>query len=145
MKFGAKRSFNSRRALRGAGFTLAEVLAALVFMAIVIPVIIEAMHIASRAGTVAARKSEAALVAQRVLSENLVMTNWTQGNQSGIIAQGRRKFNYELKSDPWAPDGQNAIRQLTATVHFSAQNRDFTVSMATLVDTTVLTGTNGTQ
>ena len=39
-----------------AGFTLAEVLAALVFMAILIPVALEGLSIASRAGEVAARK-----------------------------------------------------------------------------------------
>jgi len=69
MKFGAPRNRPAR--LRPAGpasaFTLAEVLAALLFMAIVIPVAIEGMHIASLAGTVAARKGEAARVAQRLL------------------------------------------------------------------------------
>ena len=49
-----------------AAFTLAEVLAALLFMAIVIPAAIEGLHIASLAGTVAARKGEAARVAQCV-------------------------------------------------------------------------------
>src|SRR5262245_13838541 len=44
-------------------FTLAEVLAAMVFMAILIPVAMEGLSIATRAGEVAARKSEAALVA----------------------------------------------------------------------------------
>ena len=65
MKFATRRTSPRRRC---AGFTLAEVLAALLFMAIVIPTAIEAMHLASRAGSVAARKSEAAVVAQRVLS-----------------------------------------------------------------------------
>jgi len=146
MKFGTPRIINLRRrnAANG-GFTLAEVLAALLFMAIVIPVVIEGMHLASRAGAVAARKSEAALVAQRVLNENLVTTNFSQSIQSGTISQGRRQFNYELKSEPWTLDGQNAIRQLTATVHFTAQNRQFDVSMSTLVDSTILSGTNGTR
>jgi hypothetical protein len=91
---------------------------------------------------VAARKSEAAQVAQRVLSENLVTTNWEQNVQSGTISQGRRQFRYELKSDPWTMDSANAIRQLTVTVHFTAQNRDCTVAMSTLVDTTTPTSTN---
>ena len=46
--------------VRAAAFTLAEVLAALLFMAIVIPAAVEGLHIASLAGTVAARKGEAA-------------------------------------------------------------------------------------
>jgi len=145
MKFGTPKTNHHHRPARCGGFTLAEVLAALLFMAIVIPVVIEGMHLASRAGAVAARKSEAALVAQRVLSENLVTTNISQSIQSGTISQGRRQFNYELKSEPWSLDRQNAIRQLTATVHFTAQNRQFDVSMSTLVDSTVASGTNGTQ
>ena len=45
---------------RFAAFTLAEALAALAFLAIVIPVAIEALHLASLAGVVAQRKVAAA-------------------------------------------------------------------------------------
>ncbi len=74
------------------GFTLAEVLAALVFMAIVIPVALQGLSIASRAGEVAARKSEAALVAERILNENIVTTNWDKTVQNGTVRQGIRDF-----------------------------------------------------
>src|ERR1035438_6697198 len=84
MKFGAPTSRAPR--LFTAGFTLAEVLAALLFMAIVIPAAIEGMHIASLAGTVAARKGEAARVAQRLLTETLITTNWNQSAQSAALA-----------------------------------------------------------
>ncbi|MGH8024911.1 MAG: PulJ/GspJ family protein, partial [Limisphaerales bacterium] len=50
------------------GFTLAETLAALVFMAIIIPAAVEALHVASGAGEIAVRKGEAARVADRVLN-----------------------------------------------------------------------------
>src|SRR5436190_9997237 len=69
------------------GFTLAEVMAALVFMAIVIPVALSALRIAARAGEVAARKSEAALVAERILNENIVTTNWDKAVQNGTVRQ----------------------------------------------------------
>src|ERR1039457_1486662 len=93
-----------------AGFTLAEVLAALLFMAIVIPVAIEGMHVASRAGTVSERKGEAARVAQRLLAENLVTTNLNQAVQVGTLTEGQREFNWTLHSDPWNQDpNQNVI------------------------------------
>jgi len=85
-------------------FTLAEVLAALVFMAILIPVALEALSIATRAGEVAARKGEAALVAERVLNENVVTTNWNNSVQSGTIRQGIREFRWTLHNDPWNED-----------------------------------------
>ncbi len=117
------------------GFTLAEVLAALLFMAIVIPVAIEAMHISSRAGSVAARKSEAARVAQRVLNENLVTTNWNQSVQSGTMTEGQREFRYTLHSGNWNEDATATyIRQLSVEVFFTVQNSEYSVRMSTLVD-----------
>ena len=118
-----------------AGFTLAEVLAALLFMAIVIPVAVEGLHTASLAGTVAERKGQAARVAQRLLTESLVTTNWNQSAQSGTLTEGQRQFRYTLRSDPWNQDpSQNVIRLLSVEVKFTAQNRDFSVRMSTLAD-----------
>jgi hypothetical protein len=118
-----------------AGFTLAEVLAALLFMAIVIPVALEGLHIASRAGEVAARKSEAALVAERILSESLVTTNWNKTLQSGTLVEGAREFRWTLRSDPWNQDpNQNVIRQLSVEVVYMAQGQDYSVRLCSLVD-----------
>jgi len=128
---------HARRIGPAAAFTLAEVLAALVFMAIVIPVALDAMHIASRAGTVAARKGEAARVAQRLLAETLVTTNWNQSVQSGTLTEGQRQFNWTMHNDPWTQDpSQNVIRQLTVEVKFAAQSQDYSVRLSTLVDST---------
>jgi type II secretory pathway pseudopilin PulG len=118
-----------------AAFTLAEVLAALLFMAIVIPVAIEGMSTASRAGTVAQRKGEAARVAQRLLAESLVTTNWNQSAQSGTLTEGLRQFSWTMRNDPWNQDpSQNVIRQLSVEVTFTAQNKPYSVRMSTLVD-----------
>ena len=126
---------NSARRRSTAGFTLAEVLAALLFMAIVIPAAIEGLHIASLAGTVATRKGEAARVAQRLLMENLVTTNWSQSAQSGTMTEGQRQFRWTMRTDPWTQDpNQNVILQLSVDVKFTAQNRDYSVRMSTLVD-----------
>ena len=112
MKFTA--ATNKRRA----AFTLAEVLAALMFMAIVIPVAVEALRTASLAGEVARRKSSAARIADRVLNESIVTTNWVGGTQSGTITEGVNQFQWTLKSQ-MTPD--NTMEQLTAVVKFPAQ------------------------
>jgi hypothetical protein len=128
----------SRSAVNGrSAFTLAEVLASLVFMAILIPVALEALSIATRAGEVAARKGEAALVAERVLNENVATTNWNNSVQSGSVRQGVREFRWTLHNDPWNQDlSQNAMRQLSVEVIYTAQGRDYSVRMSTLVDST---------
>jgi type II secretory pathway pseudopilin PulG len=130
-----------------AAFTLAEVLAALVFMAILIPVALEGLSIASRAGAMAARKSEAALVAEQVLNESVITTNWNTTVQNGTVRQGVRDFRWTLRNDPWDKDpNQNAIRLLSVEVTFAAQGRDHSVRMSTLVDgSTPLSGTTAAQ
>ncbi|HLH57048.1 MAG TPA: hypothetical protein VKY92_25940 [Verrucomicrobiae bacterium] len=129
---------------KGAGFTLAEVLAALLFMAIVVPVAMEGLHLASLAGAVAQRKGEAARIAQRVLNESLITTNWSQSLQSGTTIEGQREFRWTLRSDPWTQDpAQNMLRQLSVEVLFTAQNRQYSVKLTTLVDSSLLTGAGG--
>jgi type II secretory pathway pseudopilin PulG len=146
MKFKAATS-NIRRSGQSAGFTLAEVMAAMVFMAILIPVALEGLSIASRAGEVAVRKSEAALVAERLLNENVVTTNWNRSSQNGTLRQGIRDFRWSLRNDPWNQDvNVNTIRLLSVEVKFDVQGRDYTVRMSTLVDSaTPLTTPTTTQ
>ena len=127
-------------------FTLAEVLASLVFMAILIPVALEGLSIASRAGEVAARKSEAALVAERILNESVITTNWNSTVQNGTVRQGFRDFRWTLRNDPWDKDpNQTAIRLLAVEVTFSAQGRDYLVRMNTLVDSSTPLSQTTTQ
>src|SRR5258708_30262408 len=59
-----------------AGFTLVEMLAAMLFMAIVIPVALQGLRIASRAGAVAGRKGVAVQLAERKLNELIVTGQW---------------------------------------------------------------------
>jgi len=113
-----------------AAFTLAEVLAALLFLAIVIPTAVEAVHVASLAGEVAARKSGAVRVAERVLNESLVTTNWTS-QQSGTVTEGVVDYQWKLSSQNWP---QEALQQVTSQVTFTAQGRNYSVSLSTLAN-----------
>jgi len=125
------------------GFTLAEVLAALVFMAIVIPVALEALSVASRAGEVAARKSEAALVAERILAESIITTNWDRAVQNGVVRQGIRDFRWSLHTEPWNEDPrQSDLRLLSVEVTFAARGQDYGVKLSTLVDASSPLSTN---
>jgi type II secretory pathway pseudopilin PulG len=138
-----KISVHAARRTPHAAFTLAEVLAAMLFLAIVIPVAIEALNVATLGGEVAARKSEAARVADRVLNESLVTSNWSNGLQSGTITEGVLDFRWKLSSQNWP---QDAMQLLTAEVTYSAQGRDFSVKLSTLASSPSQTaGINLTQ
>lgn len=130
-----------------AAFTLAEVMAALVFMAIVIPVALEALSIASRAGEVAARKGEAALVAESLLNENIASTNWDKSVQNGTLRQGLHDYRWTIRSQPWNLDmSLSYMRLLSVEVTFAAKGQDYSVNLSTLINTdTSASATNSAQ
>ena len=137
MKFktGTANSRTCRNGENSRAFTLAEVLAAMVFMAILIPVALEGLSIASRAGEVASRKSEAGLVAEKILNETIATTNWNTSGQSGTVRQGIRDFRWKLNNEAWNQDSsQSGMRLLSVEVTFEAQGRDYTLRMSTLAD-----------
>src|SRR4030095_16059558 len=88
-------------------FTLAEVLAALVFMAIVIPVAVQGLRIASLAGEVAERKAQALRVAERVLNEALVVTNTVIASQAGTLQERDRNYRWSVRAQPWVQSSTN--------------------------------------
>ena len=131
--------FATAKSERCAAFTLAEVLAAMLFLAIVIPAAVEALHVSSLAGEVAARKGAAARMADRVLNESLVMTNWNSGTQNGTVSEGALDFRWTLTSQNWP---QDSMQLLTAEVKFTAQGRDYSVKLSTLAECRRTSATN---
>lgn len=123
--------FRTHSVERRAGFTLAEVLAALVFMAIVIPVAVEGLHVATRAGQMGLRRTAAARVGERVLQELVATGQWRRGSQSGEVAEGTDVYRWESRLDSWQ---QGALRVLTVRVTFPLQGREYAVHLSTLVD-----------
>ena len=139
MKFRTKTKIsNGRSAESLRAFTLAEVLAAMVFMAIVIPVAIEAIHIAGQAGAVAQRKTLALQVAEEMLNNTVVncqsnQNQTVQAFSSGTTRRGAYNFNWTVKSSYWNSDSTNMMDEVTSEVTYTAQNREYTVHLTTLV------------
>lgn len=120
---------NPRRTRRCDAFTLAETLAALLFLAIVIPSAVEALHIAARAGTVAARRGVAARIADRVLNESILYTNTASGSQNGTVTENSVEYQWTITRENWI---QNDLPLLTAEVRFQAQGQPASVKISTL-------------
>jgi type II secretion system protein I len=116
-----------------AGFTLVELLAAMAFMAIVIPVIMQALAIANRAGQVAQRKATAARVADRMLSEYVANGTQNRGFQRGTVEEGAYQFQWNIAVENWREDN---MRLITATVTYPVQGKDYSVETSTLVGLT---------
>jgi type II secretory pathway pseudopilin PulG len=116
-----------------AGFTLAEVLAAMLFMAIVLPAIVEGMAIASRAGVVAQRSREATQLADSLLTEKVVTGEWQDGDQDGDCEPDHPGFHWRLTTGDWSED---VMRLLTIEVTYTVQGRESSVRLSTLVPET---------
>ena len=138
MRFGANKS--NHRAL--GGFTLVEVLAALLFMAILVPVTMQAVRIASRTGQVGERKVVAARIAERVLNEMLVTGGVRQNSGNGRIEERHRIYDWTMRSEPWREDQMSLV---TVTVKYEVQGQEYDVTLATLFDSTQLATSTQTQ
>ncbi len=134
-KTTARRGAGCRDGACCQGFTLVEVLAALLFMAIVIPVAMQGLSVASRAGELAGRRYQAGLVAERVLNEAIILTNWSQSTQVGRSRQGALEFEWTLRNEPWLEDRNvSSMRLVSVDVSFSAQGQKQVFTLSTLVD-----------
>lgn len=113
-----------------AGFTLAEVLAAMMIMAIVLPVLVEGAALANRVGTIAQRERKAAMLAESKLNELAVTEEWRDGDSSGDFGPGAPEYTWRLTTDAWDED---TMRMLTLEVSFLVQGEEYTTSVSTLV------------
>jgi type II secretory pathway pseudopilin PulG len=111
-------------------FTLAEVLAALAFMAIVIPVAVEGLRVANLAGQVGQRKVVAARVAERVLNEWVANSQAQGAAQTGVIQEGTQEYRWNLRVQVW---NQDTMRQVTVEVLYTVQGQSYDVHVNTLM------------
>ena len=112
-------------------------LAAMLFMAIVIPVALQGLRIASRAGTVAARKGVAVQLAESKLNELIVANQWRNSGQGGAFGPQWPGYQWSIKNEPWTGDTTiNNLRQLTVEVTYPAQNQNYSVKLSTILQDT---------
>jgi type II secretory pathway pseudopilin PulG len=121
----------SKRALRA--FTLAEVLAAMMFMAIVIPAAVQGLRVASLAGEVSQRKIVATRIGNKILNELKVTGQLQNSGQSGVVKQGGLQYNWSVRSQIWNEDMTTHMNQVTLTVTYAAQGKDYDVRLSTLI------------
>jgi type II secretory pathway pseudopilin PulG len=114
-----------------AGFTLAEVLAAMTFMAIVIPVAVDGLRLASAAGELSIRKSEAVRVAERELNEMVVTSAGGLTTQSGTAQESGHDYHWTLHSELWPQDSMELV---TIEVTFVSRDRMYSTRLSTLVN-----------
>jgi type II secretion system protein I len=148
--------FNKPSRVRGVkcsrvGFTLVELLVAVALLAVLVPVIYQALQVSTLAGEVSQRKTLAARIAEEKLNEAIV-TGQMQSAQRGTELVGPFQFQWSLKDEPWSQLGNQAaistssnsvnqavvnstiIHQVSVEVTYTAQNRNYSVRLSTLAN-----------
>ena len=121
-----------------AAFTFVEVLAAMVFLGILMPVVISAMLTANRAGVVAERSTIAAQLGENKLGELQLGDAWSSAASSGDFGAEWSGYRWQLTKPTWQT---GEMTELTLVVFYKAQGSEHEARLSTLVDTSLSTGT----
>lgn len=111
------------------GFTFVEVLAAMVFLGILIPVVISALMVSNRAAVVAERSTIAMQLGENRLSELMLGDAWTTAESRGDFGEEWPGYRWELKRQDWQ---SGAMTELTLDVFFAVQGQEHDVRLSTL-------------
>ena len=130
---------NQRKRAGDSGFTLVEVLAALLFLAILVPAIVSALSISSRVSTLSDRRAVAAELAENQLNEELLGGNWESATVTkGDFGTDYPGYAWDMTETGWTGDPTNNMTELTMEVTFPVQGRTQSIRLSTLVNATVL-------
>jgi len=119
------------------GFTLIEVLVTLVFMAIVLPAIMQGFSVAMAAASAASRRSAAGGLAESKLDEIVSTAQWQNNpNLSGDFGPDWQGYTWQLTVNGWAQDTTNAsLQQLDLRVNWMARGHQEFLVLSTLTFT----------
>lgn len=113
------------------GFTFVEILAALIFLAILVPAVLEGLTISSRISVISERNAIAANLAQNKLNELTINGAWAAADAGGDFGKDWPGYRYEVTQSTWDMDSMTAV---AVKVFYSVQGSEQSVSLSTLVN-----------
>ncbi|MFH0965931.1 MAG: type II secretion system protein [Planctomycetota bacterium] len=120
----------SGRLLRRTAFTLVEVLATLTLAAIILPVAMRGIALATSASGQAKRQMEAASLAEEKLAELVATGGWQGTDLSGDFGEDWPGYRWRADVSDWNGTG---LEQVTVSVQWSRGGTQRSVALATLV------------
>jgi hypothetical protein len=106
----------------------------MVFLAILVPVVIEGLSLANRVAVVAERTAVAGQLAENHLNQLLLNRLWATTSARGDFGPDWPGYRYELQRRNWTLDG---MVELDLRVRFDVQGRPHELRLTTLVDDSV--------
>ena len=116
-------SLNFHRRSSRRGFTLIEVLATMLLIAIVLPTVMRGVAAASGTATQTRRRTEAAGLAQSKLEELITTSEWQAGVLSGDFGADYPDYRWRAQVNAWPLDQTTAgIQQVDCIVAWTTRN-----------------------
>ena len=140
-----RRPHNPRSVRRA--FTLIEVIASMLLIALVLPVVMKGISLATRAAAGAKQRTEAIGLAQSKLHELLATGEWQTSNLSGNFSPDYPQYQWSAQLQNWTPPSGytqgtatstntnvNTVEELDVTVTSNQPGgQPITVTLTTLV------------
>jgi len=118
---------------RRRGFTLAEVLVTLAFLAILIPVVTQALSLCSRSAVIAERTALAQELGENQLQQIVQEKQWNSSDKKGDFGEAWPGFSWEMIQES---SSLNSMMELTMKVIFEVQGQSHSIQISTLVSNT---------
>ncbi len=116
------------------GFTLIEVLAAMLLIGIVIPVAMQGVTAATRAGSVARHRTDAATLADSKMAELTVTNAWDGGTMSGDFGADFPGYSWSATVGAWDGDVNGVgLQQLDVKVTWADRGQQSAATVSSLV------------
>ncbi len=116
-------------------FTFAEILVALVFVAVLLPVAVRGVLIANRAGAVAEHKQQAVRLADSFLADLVATDSWADTESEGDFGEDWPGYTWQFADEQWQEDDE-LLRVLTVQVLYRVQGEELSLTLSTLVQDT---------
>lgn len=113
------------------GFTFVEMLAAMIFVAIVIPIAVEGIRVASRVGEVADHKRTGAQLADEMLNELILSGDWAEAETEGDFDDDWPDYRWEIETEEW---DEETLQLVTVKVFFTVQGKEYSVALSSLAE-----------
>ncbi|MBT3290633.1 MAG: hypothetical protein HN849_26115 [Victivallales bacterium] len=122
--------------MRTRSFTFAEVLAAVVVVALVVPVAVRGIAMARQLTGDDVRLEQAARLADEKLNELVAIGDW-QGSEDEGVFEDAPDYSWTVETEDFDDEGETPLTVVTVTVSMTDAVRATAVSLSTLASNTV--------
>jgi len=113
------------------GFTLIEILATFVLMAIILPAAMKGISLSSKMAGHSKKMVEAAALAETKLTEIIINKDWTGGEQDGDFEDEWPDYSWSLTVEDW--EKEESMQQVDLSVFWNSSGIERSVTLTTVV------------